>query len=68
MSEPDGVARRGGADRAAAAAQLVREILDAELLRVAEEHRALDHVLELADVARPGVRREDVERLGLDAA
>ena len=38
------------------------QVLDAELLRVAEEHRALDHVLELADVARPRVRREDVER------
>ena len=57
-----------GIGTAGAAAHLGREVLDAELLRVAEEHRALDDVLELADVAGPRVVAEHIERLRLDAA
>src|SRR5580658_3926027 len=47
-------------------AHLGGQILRAELLTIAEEDGALDDVLELADVARPGVGREDVEGLRLD--
>src|SRR3984885_4896531 len=49
------------------AAYLGGQILGPNVLRVAEEHCSLDDILELANVPRPRVRREDVERVGLGA-
>src|SRR5690606_20440412 len=66
-----GIARgrrdRAGRAEGRAAAELAREIFAAELLSVAEEDGALHHVLELADVARPAVGREQIDGVLLDA-
>src|SRR6185503_19681790 len=54
-----------GVDRRAAEAEPV-EVVRPDGLAVAQDRRARQHVLELADVARPAVRLEARERLGGD--
>src|SRR5580698_7834200 len=49
------------------AANVGREVLGVQLGFVAEEHRSLDDVLELADVAGPRVLDEDLGRVRVDA-
>ena len=46
------------------AADLVREVTEADLLTARERHGALDDVLELAHVSRKVVRIEGPERIG----
>jgi hypothetical protein len=46
---------------------LRRQVVELHLRPVAEHHRALDHVAELADVARPAVALQDRQRIGGDA-
>ena len=47
---------------------LERQILVGDPLLVAHRDQPLDQVLELADVARPPVRRQDLQRRVGDAA
>src|SRR3990167_4807496 len=47
----------------AAPAQRRRQIGDGDAIARGEDHGPLQHVLQLADVARPGVAREEVEGL-----
>jgi hypothetical protein len=49
------------------AAQLARQIHQADERPLAEQNGSLDDVFQLADVARPPVRDEAVDGLGLDA-
>ena len=43
------------------------QIVDADVIELRERHRALDAVLQLADVARPGVREQLLGGVALDA-
>src|SRR5262249_59192802 len=45
----------------------LRKLVDSEHGRVSEDHCAEHCVLELADIARPGVALEHRARLGIDA-
>ena len=60
----DRVAERLAAGRARALGRLQRrrQVVQVDHLTVADEHRALDDVLQLADVARPVIADERVDR------
>src|SRR5512146_2568354 len=60
----ESVRRRAMAARASD--DLVREVLGANDRAAAEHEDALDHVLQVANVAWPGVAREHLERLAVD--
>src|SRR5690242_12886596 len=45
-----------------------RQVFGQQHAALADDHRALEHVRELAHVARPGVARQDVEHVWRDAA
>src|SRR5688500_10708247 len=48
------------------ALNLGRQVFRQELVTLTQDHGALDRVLELAHVARPGVLLEQVQRAGRD--
>src|SRR5947208_2217518 len=51
----------------ARAEELVRETLDRETAAAGHDERAIDHVAQLADVARPLVLLQRLDEVGLDA-
>jgi hypothetical protein len=57
---------RGGMLRPASGGELGRQVLDMNRAIAGENRRPFDRVGQLADVPRPVVSREDLERLGAE--
>ena len=60
--------RRPAASGSSLVAQRARQVRDRDPLAVAEDHRVLDDVVELAHVALPRLRHEQLQRRVVDAA
>src|SRR6185295_3884922 len=63
---PEGVAQRLCGRRRLRRSSGQPTRVDGEQFAIGDDHGAFDHILQLADIARPGIRLQQLERLAAD--